>query len=56
MPRGIYLRLLLLDTSKAFDSERGIAWRTADSLASRDFLGLGLDTVPLVHFVDAPLD
>jgi transposase len=28
------------------DSERGIAWRTADSLAPRGFLGLGLGEAP----------
>ena len=31
------------------DSERGIAWRTADSLALRGFLGLGLDEAPPEH-------
>ena len=30
-------------------SERGIAWRTADSLALRGFLGLGLDEAPPEH-------
>jgi transposase len=30
-------------------SERGIAWRAADSLALRDFLGLGLDQAPPDH-------
>jgi transposase len=29
---------------RGIDSERGIAWRAADSLALRDFLGVGLDS------------
>ena len=34
---------------EGIDSERGIAWRTADSLALRGFLGLSLDQVPPEH-------
>jgi hypothetical protein len=37
---GTYFRLLLIGYFEGIDSERGIAWRTADSLALRDFLGL----------------
>ena len=37
---GLYFRLLLIGYFEGLDSERGIAWRTADSLALRDFLGL----------------
>jgi transposase len=40
---GIYFRLLLLGYFEGIDSERGIAWRAADSLALRRFLGIGLD-------------
>ena len=40
---GRYFRLLLVGYFEGIDSERGIAWRTADSLAVRSFLGLGLD-------------
>jgi transposase len=40
---GRYFRLLLLGYFEGLDSERGIAWRAADSLAVRSFLGLGLD-------------
>ena len=40
---GTYFRLLLIGHFEGLDSERGIAWRTADSLALRGFLGLGLD-------------
>jgi transposase len=46
---GIYFRLLLIGYFEGIDSERGIAWRTADSLALRGFLGLGLDEVPPEH-------
>jgi Transposase domain (DUF772) len=45
---GTYFRLLLIGYFEGIDSERGIAWRTADSLALRGFLGLGLDEVPPV--------
>jgi transposase len=40
---GIYFRLLLLGYFEGIDSERGIAWRAADSLGLRQFLGIGLD-------------
>jgi transposase len=46
---GTYFRLLLVGYFEGIDSERGIAWRTADSLALRGFLGLGLDEVPPEH-------
>ena len=44
LPPGRYFRLLLLGYFEGLDSERGIAWRAADSLAVRSFVGLGLDT------------
>src|ERR1700751_4582173 len=40
---GIYFRSLLVGYFEGIDSERGIAWRLADSLALRRFLGIGLD-------------
>src|SRR5207253_3687743 len=40
---GRYFRMLLVGYFEGLDSERGIAWRAADSLAVRNFLGLGLD-------------
>jgi transposase len=40
---GIYFRALLMGYFEGIDSERGIAWRLADSLALRRFLGIGLD-------------
>ena len=46
---GTYFRLLLIGYFEGIDSERGIAWRAADSLALRGFLGLGLDEAPPEH-------
>jgi transposase len=40
---GIYFRSLLIGYFEGLDSERGIAWRLADSLALRRFVGIGLD-------------
>jgi transposase len=40
---GIYFRLLLVGYFEGIDSERGIAWRAADSFGLRQFLGIGLD-------------
>jgi transposase len=39
---GIYFRSLLIGYFEGIDSERGIAWRLADSLALRRFVGIGL--------------
>ena len=36
---GIYIRSLLIGYFEGIDSERGIAWRLADSLALRRFVG-----------------
>jgi transposase len=46
---GRYVRLLLVGYFEGIDSERGIAWRAADSLAVRSFLGLGLDAASPDH-------
>src|SRR5438445_11753084 len=40
---GRYFRLLLMGYFEGIDSERGIAWRAADSLGLRAFLRIGLD-------------
>jgi transposase len=40
---GTYFRLLLIGYLEGIDSERGIAWRAADSLGLREFLRVGLD-------------
>ena len=39
---GIYFRTLLIGFFEGLDSERGIAWRVADSLSLRGFLGYTL--------------
>lgn len=39
---AVYFRLLLIGYFEGIDSERGIAWRVADSLALRRFLGFEL--------------
>ena len=46
---GRYFRLLLLGYFEGLDSERGIAWRAADSLAIRSFLGLEPDEAAPDH-------
>lgn len=46
---GIYFRLLLMGYFEGLDGERGIAWRAADSLSLRSYLGLGLDEAPPDH-------
>ena len=46
---GVYFRLLLIGYFEGIDSERGIAWRAADSLALREFLGFGLAELPPDH-------
>lgn len=40
---GAYFRLMLVGYFEGIDSERGIAWRVADSLGLRQYLGFGLD-------------
>ncbi len=49
LPPGIYFRLLLIGYFEGIDSERGIAWRAADSLALRDFLAVSLTEAPPDH-------
>ena len=46
---GRYFRLLLVGYFEGIDSERGIAWRAADSLAVRSFLRLGLEDAAPDH-------
>ncbi len=43
MAPGVYFRALLIGYFEGLDSERGIAWRVADSLSLRKFLGYALD-------------
>lgn len=49
LPPGTYFRLLLIGYFEGIDSERGIAWRAADSLGLRQFLGIGLDEATPDH-------
>jgi transposase len=42
IPPGIYFRMLLIGYFEGIGSERGIAWRCADSLSLREFLGYDL--------------
>lgn len=42
IPPGVYFRMLLVGYFEGIGSQRGIAWRCADSLSLREFLGLGL--------------
>ena len=46
IPPGTYFRMLLVGYFEGIGSQRGIAWRCADSLSLREFLGvpLGEDT------------
>ena len=41
VPPGVYFRMLLIGYFEGIDSERGIAWRCADSRALSSFLGYG---------------
>lgn len=40
---GVYFRMLLVGYFEGIDSQRGIAWRCADSLSLREFLGIPLN-------------
>ena len=47
--QGRYFRLLLIGYFEGIEGERGIAWRAADSLALRSFVGVGLSEMPPDH-------
>src|ERR1700686_4409216 len=49
LPPAVYFRLLLIGYFEGIDSERGIAWRAADSLGLRRFLRIGLDEMAPDH-------
>ena len=49
IPPGIYFRMLFIGYFEGLDSQRGIAWRCADSLALRAFLGIGITEATPVH-------
>ena len=42
VPPGVYFRMLLVGYFEGIQPQRGIAWRCADSLSLREFLGLPL--------------
>lgn len=46
---GVYFRCLLIGYFEGIGSERGIAWRTADSVSLRLFLGLPMSKNPPDH-------
>lgn len=41
IPPGVYFRMLLIGYFEGLDSQRGIAWRCADSRSLAEFLGYG---------------
>jgi transposase len=43
LPPGQYFRIMMIGFFEGLDSERGIAWRLADSLTLRQFVSIGLD-------------
>jgi transposase len=43
VPPGVYFRMLFVGYFEGLGSQRGIAWRCADSLGLRQFLGIPLD-------------
>ena len=49
IPPGVYFRMLLIGYFEGLDSERGIAWRCADSLTLRAFLGYALSEATPDH-------
>lgn len=49
IPPGVYFRMLFVGYFEGIDSQRGIAWRCADSLALRGFLGVPLHERTPVH-------
>jgi transposase len=46
---GTYFRLMMIGYFEGLDSERGMAWRAADSLGLREFLQIGLDEATPDH-------
>ncbi len=49
VPPGVYFRMLMVGYLEGLGSERGIAWRCADSFSLREFLGCGLAGNPPEH-------
>ena len=49
IPPGVYFRMLFIGYFEGIDSQRGIAWRCADSRSLRDFLGAALTEATPAH-------
>ena len=49
IPPGVYFRMLLVGYFEGLDSQRGIAWRCADSNSLKTFLGYGLTEATPEH-------
>jgi transposase len=49
IPPGVYFRMVLIGYFEGLDSQRGIAWRCADSLGLRSFLGIAITENTPVH-------
>lgn len=49
IPPTVYFKMLLIGYFEGIDSERGIAWRTKDSLCLREFLGYAMTDAPPDH-------
>lgn len=49
IPPGVYFRMLFVGYFEGIESQRGIAWRCADSLALRTFLGYSVTETTPVH-------
>lgn len=49
IPPGVYFRMIFIGYFEGIDSQRGIAWRCADSLALRTFLGYSVTETTPVH-------
>ena len=49
LPPGMYFRIMMVGFFEGIDSERGIAWRLADSFTLREFLSIGLDEATPDH-------
>src|SRR5947209_19210561 len=54
LPPGQYFRVMMIGFFEGLDSERGIAWRLADSLTLRQFLSIGLDESTPDHVTIPP--
>ncbi len=49
IPPGVYFRMLLIGYFEGLESQRGIAWRCADSSSLKSFLGFGLTEMTPDH-------